>query len=215
MALMKSSQIPEDAVVLTEHEATEYVWSIVYNWEPVSDVWALRSGAVCLGVINAVSGAIMNRHYRNKLKLGTYGYFSSVIPLTLMPGSLTALFHRYIVSSDLLLLKNNHCPICYEVRSGAVQVGLGLVYPMILAPLTSLMLTNKYNTARIPEITQPKALLQLVRKMTRPFTGTLAVISIIQVVASSIITYFEVKNSLILHEKMLEIERKAVEKYGK
>lgn len=37
MALMKSKDIPEDAVTLDEMEATEYVWNIVSDWESISD----------------------------------------------------------------------------------------------------------------------------------------------------------------------------------
>lgn len=39
MSLMKSSQIPKDAVVLSENEATTYIWELVNDWESLSDTY--------------------------------------------------------------------------------------------------------------------------------------------------------------------------------
>lgn len=37
MALMKSKDIPEDAVEMTEVEASFYVWDLIEKWKPSSD----------------------------------------------------------------------------------------------------------------------------------------------------------------------------------
>lgn len=37
MALMKSKEVPKDAVAIDELEATEYVWNIVSDWDSLSD----------------------------------------------------------------------------------------------------------------------------------------------------------------------------------
>lgn len=37
MALMKSAEIPKDAVELSEIEATGYIWEIISEWETLSD----------------------------------------------------------------------------------------------------------------------------------------------------------------------------------
>ncbi|CAH0581100.1 unnamed protein product [Chrysodeixis includens] len=139
MALQKSQKVPKDAVELDELQATEYVWDLVTDWKPISDTWALRYASFALGGLNALCGLMINSHYRNKLKLGNYGFFASSLPITIMPGVLTAMFHRHMVSTDLLLMKNEACPMCYEIRSGALQLSMGLLYPLILAPASSLM----------------------------------------------------------------------------
>lgn len=36
---MRSSEIPKDAVVVNEIEASEYIWEIVYDWKNISDVY--------------------------------------------------------------------------------------------------------------------------------------------------------------------------------
>lgn len=42
----------------------------------------------------------------------------------------------------MLLMKDEACPICYEVRSLAIQCGLGIAYPMVLGPLSALMVNQ-------------------------------------------------------------------------
>ncbi|KOB75713.1 Uncharacterized protein OBRU01_07022 [Operophtera brumata] len=183
MALMKSTVVPDDAVSMTEMEATKYVWDLVGEWNSLSDTWALRYGSIFLGGLNALSGVIINRHYRNKLKLGTYGYISSVVPITVMPAMLTALFHRHL--------------------------GMGIGYPMVLGPASALLFANRYSTFRVPQLNEgPKKMFKFLQKITKPFNGSLAVIMVAQFIASSAVTYFEMKNNFSLRNKMLAIEEK-------
>ncbi|XP_037298087.1 LOW QUALITY PROTEIN: transmembrane protein 126A-like [Manduca sexta] len=210
MALMKSKEIPKGAVVIDEFEATVYAWDLVNNWKSVKDKWALEYGPFVLGGINALSGVLINSHYRGKLKLGNYGYFASVIPISVMPGIMTPALHRHLVSTDILLMKSA-CPICYEMRATAIQLGLGIAYPMVLAPLTGLMLASRYSTARMPSLFEgPRVVLKFVHKLTRPFTGTLTAIAIFQSVAAAILTHFEMKNNFTLRHKIEEIERRLI-----
>uniref|UniRef100_A0A2A4JG62 Transmembrane protein 126A n=1 Tax=Heliothis virescens TaxID=7102 RepID=A0A2A4JG62_HELVI len=209
MALMKAKEIPEDGVALDELEATEYVWNLVFDWETTSDTWALKYAPVALGGLNALCGVLINRHFRKKLNLGNYGYFASVVPITLMPAVLTALFHRQLISTDLLLMKNQGCPLCYEVRSAAVQCSLGTAYPMILAPTSALMFANRYSTYRVPNLNEGAAVIfKFLRKVTRPYNSTLTFMIVAQVLASSIFTYYEMVNNLTLRSKIMEIEAK-------
>ncbi|XP_013142537.1 PREDICTED: uncharacterized protein LOC106106500 [Papilio polytes] len=215
MALVKSKHIPEDAVVLSEMEATSYIWDIVNDWETFSDTWALRYSPAILGAINGICGLLINNHYRQKLKLGNYGYFSSVVPVTVMPGILTALFHRHVISTNMLLMKLDTCPICYEVRSGMTQIALGILYPMLLGPTSALMLANRYSTYRVPDLKEgPKAIFNFLRAKTRPFNATLTYMVAIQMVASSVLTYYEMRNTFSLQKKLVEIERKVLEEKG-
>ncbi|XP_026732778.1 uncharacterized protein LOC113497427 [Trichoplusia ni] len=209
MALQKSKTIPKDAVELDELQATEYVWNLVSDWESLSDTWALRSASFVLGGLNALCGIMINSHYRNKLKLGSYGFFASALPITIMPGILTAMFHRHLVSTELLLMKNEACPMCYEIRSGAVQLSMGLAYPLILAPASSLMLAQRYSTYRVPDLRLgPRTIFQFVRKLTRPYNNTLTVMAVAQLVTSSVLTYYEMRNNITLRIKMMDIEAK-------
>ncbi|XP_060803762.1 uncharacterized protein LOC106132349 [Amyelois transitella] len=210
MALMRSrNKIPKGAVVLNEEEAVNYSWKVVTEWESLWDTWALRYGPPILGGINAISGIIINNHYRTKLKLGSFGFYSSVIPVTVMPGLMTILFHRHLVTTNMLMLKTDTCPICYEIRSAAIQLGLGVGYPMLLAPTSAIMYANRFATYRIPYLTDgPKKVFQLLSKITKPLSGTLAIITVVQLVASSVVSYFEMKNNFTVRTKLMEIENK-------
>ncbi|KAJ0175410.1 hypothetical protein K1T71_008569 [Dendrolimus kikuchii] len=209
MALMKSNTVPKDAVVLSEAEAIKYIWDIIIEWDSLADTWALRYASGVLGGINAVSGVLINRHYRHKFRLGSFGYLASVIPLSLMPGMLTTLFHRHFVTTDMLLMKQEACPICLEVRSAAIQGVMGVVYPTILASSAGLMLAHRYSTYRIPDLMEgPKVMFNFVRRLTRPYSRSLATLGAFQLVASSVLTYYEMRNNLTIRKKLMEIEEK-------
>lgn len=45
------------------------------------------------------------------------------------------------------------------------------------------------------------------KKHTKSFTGTLGYIALIQMAASAFITYYEMKNTISLRHKMLEMEK--------
>ncbi|XP_045768611.1 uncharacterized protein LOC123869660 [Maniola jurtina] len=209
MALMKSSKIPKDAVILDEMEAAGYIWNMIADWEPLSDIWALRYGAVALGAVSSLSGLLINKHYRWRFKLGNYGYLSSTIPIVVMPGLLTLLFHKQLVTTNMLLMKNNACPICHEIKSGVLQLGFGIGYPMLLAPTSALMFANRYATYRVPHLTEGvKVMFKFLRVHTKSLTGTLAYIAALQLAASAVVTYFEMRNNITLRNKLAEIERK-------
>ncbi|XP_049868091.1 uncharacterized protein LOC126368229 [Pectinophora gossypiella] len=216
MALMRSSkEVPEDAVILDELEATSYMWDLVTDWANPKDTWALRYAPGVLGGISAVSGLLINNHYRTKLKLGTYGYMSSVIPISVMPALMTALFHRHVISTGMLLMKNEACPICYEVKSAAIQLALGVGYPLVLGPASALMFASRYGTYRVPNLAEgPKVMFQFLRKMTKPLSGTLAFLTVTHFVASSVLTYFEMRNNFAVRRKMIEIENRIIAEQG-
>lgn len=68
---------------------------------------------------------------------------------------------------------------------------------------------NRYSTFRVPQLNEgPKKMLKFLQKITKPFNGPLTVIMVAQFVASSAVTYFEMKNNFILRKKMLAIEQK-------
>lgn len=49
---------------------------------------------------------------------------------------------------------------------------------------------------------------KFLRKLTKPLSGTITTLSLIQVAASSIITYYELKNNIAFRNKLVNLERK-------
>ncbi|XP_041988370.1 uncharacterized protein LOC121739847 [Aricia agestis] len=207
MALKRSpGELPKDAVVITEEEAKNYVWEVIRNWESPSDIWALRHGATILGAINSVAGVLINRHYRWRFRLGSYGYMSSTIPIVVMPGILTTLLHRHLISSKIVV-NDQTCPVCFEVRSMAIQAGFGTFYPLVLGATSALMLANRYSTFRVPMLHEgPKTMFKFLKHHTVRLYPTLTCMLVAQLVASAAITYFQFENTLTLRKKLYELE---------
>lgn len=44
-----------------------------------------------------------------------------------------------LITTDMLLMKNNACPVCYEIKSSIIQIGMGIGYPMVLGPTSALL----------------------------------------------------------------------------
>lgn len=57
---------------------------------------AIKYGPGVLSGIGAISSFIINNHFRYKLKLGTYGRFSSYLSVVVTPALFTALFHTTV-----------------------------------------------------------------------------------------------------------------------
>lgn len=91
-----------------------------------------------MGAFGAVSGIIINNHYRNKLKLGNYGRLSSYLPIVVLPAIGSSIVHTTFIQPEFMLNKQP-CAICTQIKGGLVQASLAVAYPMVLAPLASFM----------------------------------------------------------------------------
>lgn len=58
--------------------------------------WSLKYGAGALGSLSAVTGVLINHHYRVKLRLGAFGAFSSYLPIVVLPALASTLYHRVV-----------------------------------------------------------------------------------------------------------------------
>lgn len=58
--------------------------------------WSLKYGAGILGSLSAVTGMFINHHYRGKLRLGTFGTFSTYLPIVVLPAMVSTLYHKVV-----------------------------------------------------------------------------------------------------------------------
>lgn len=98
----------------------------------------IRFGPGALGALGGVTGMLVNNHYRARLRLGRFGYVGSYVPIAVLPALVGAFFHRGIVQARILLEKDA-CPLCLQLRAGAMHAFFGVVYPTALAPLAGYM----------------------------------------------------------------------------
>ncbi|XP_018578643.1 uncharacterized protein LOC108916823 [Anoplophora glabripennis] len=209
MALEKKKvgEIPQDAVVLSKEQALKYHYAILNNWKSESDIFAYKYGSVFLGVSTMLVGGYINNHFRRKLKLFSYGRISSYLPICAAPATMCFFLHHEVVLKDLVLLQQNHCPICMEMKASAFQSLFGLALPLALAPITSLGLAQRYGTSSIPSILQePLEVFKLVRKFVNPIKNVLFGIFVGQALLGSAVTYFEAKSIYKVHSQLMELE---------
>ncbi|RZC39401.1 DUF1370 domain containing protein [Asbolus verrucosus] len=209
MALLrkKYSEIPSDAVVLSEDEALKYQTQILNKWKHSSDVLAYRYGGGVLGVSSFIAGFFINNYYRNKFKLLHYGRASSYLPMCVIPAAFSAVTHMEFVLKNVVLQKRDTCPVCLEMRASAIQAGLGCVFPIIMGPLNTLLLAQRYLTYDIPYVSkEPMKVLRLVKKMTQPVLNVWFGIFIGQALLASVVTHLEAKSVITVNKKLEMLE---------
>lgn len=118
MALKITNQkekLPADAVLLTEEQAIKYQTKLIDGWKENGEVyeikyffisifsylilifrWALRLGSGILGSVSVITSIYINNHFRYKLKLGSYGRFSTYMPIVVIPAIMTTLFNKTV-----------------------------------------------------------------------------------------------------------------------
>lgn len=96
-----------------------------------------------MAVCAAMGGIYINNHYRTKLRLGTYGRVTSYLPIVALPAITTTLIHSLIVQPDFMLQKER-CAMCIQLKGGLIHASLAVVYPMVLAPLASFMVSLSF-----------------------------------------------------------------------
>lgn len=109
----------------------------------------------------------------------------------------------------------SECPTCVQLRAAAFQVGLGVVYPTILAPMAACMFATRHFTYRLPSITEkPLEVLQLLRKFTKPIVPMLGSILVGQSLVTVYLTYKEQEQNLKVLIKMKKFEQQMEQELG-
>ncbi|CAG9823258.1 unnamed protein product [Phaedon cochleariae] len=214
MALQRKqlTEIPTDAVVLSELQATDYQMRILNNWTPQSDIFGYKYGTALLGAATMFTGMFINNFFRIKFKLLKYGWISSYLPMCIVPSTLSCLYHQQFVLRDVVLMKHDQCPICLQTRAAAFQAFLGCGLPVLLAPVTSLALVHKYNTYNMPYVTkEPLKVFKVLQSKFTPIKNTLFWIFLGQALLGSLVTYWETGSVHKVYSKLYAIEKQMEE----
>uniref|UniRef100_A0A182N066 Transmembrane protein 126A n=1 Tax=Anopheles dirus TaxID=7168 RepID=A0A182N066_9DIPT len=209
MALLhkKTSEIPQDAVRLTEDEAVRYFMKLVQGWESRSEVWPIVYTPGVLGASTVFAGFYINSYYRRVLKLGNYGRLSSYLPAVALPAIMATVFHTTFVTPAVVLRKEA-CPVCLQTRAAAIQGAFAVAYPMLLVPLSSFMFATRHFTYRLPSITEkPKDVLKLFRKLSGPIMMPITLMLAFNVGLAMFLTGKEFETVYKVNMRMYELER--------
>ncbi|EAA12082.4 uncharacterized protein LOC120905897 [Anopheles arabiensis] len=209
MALLhkKASEIPKDAVRLSEEEAVQYFLKLVQNWENRSEVWPIIYTPGVLGAGTVFTGFYINNYYRRVLKLGSYGRLSSYLPAVALPAIMATFFHTTFVLPDIVLNKEP-CPVCLQTRAALLQTGFGVAYPMLLVPLSSFMFATRHFTYRLPSIVEkPKEVLKLYRKLSGPIMLPITLMLAFSTALAIFLTGKEYETVYKVNIRLLQLER--------
>ncbi|XP_055525483.1 transmembrane protein 126A [Wyeomyia smithii] len=209
MALLHKTQseIPQDAVKLTEEQAVIYFTRLVEKWDNKWEIWPLEYTPGILGATTVVSSVYINHHFRTKLKLGTFGRLSSYVPAVILPAIMSTFFHKFFIVPRIIL-NRRQCPVCIQTRAGMIQAGFSTVYPMLLAPMSAFMFATRHFTFRLPSITeQPREVLKLYQKLSRPITMAVTIMLAFNMLLSMFLTSKEFESVHRINLKLMQIEK--------
>uniref|UniRef100_A0A6M2DRY1 Putative conserved plasma membrane protein n=1 Tax=Xenopsylla cheopis TaxID=163159 RepID=A0A6M2DRY1_XENCH len=208
MALRRcEGKTPKDGNYLTEDEALQYQWNLIWNWEEQKRIFPIRIGFGISGLSCGFAGMYFNNYFRQKLKLKNFGKMSSYIPNVILPTLGGSFFHWQLVTSDILLHKTE-CPLCVEIRAVAIQTVFGLIYPIILSTLAGIVNANNYLTYNVPSLRYPGQVLKLLWKFTKPLSTTIPIVFALQAISASIITVQEGKTLQYIEKELIKQELK-------
>ncbi|XP_042858813.1 transmembrane protein 126A-like [Penaeus japonicus] len=189
----------------SELQDLEEAHKLIRQWQPASDVFALKNYPYAISALGSCTAAYINAHYRKAVRLRHNAFVSSLIPVVVLPPLVGTLLHHHFVQRPLLLQKFQ-CPVCIEIRAGGIQLFAGFIYPMVLAPLAAFQFAARLYTYPLPEVSQPKALFREFIKMTSPIKSKLFLLAGIQLAAGMLWTHWEAHNLFTVISKLSHME---------
>ncbi|XP_050549120.1 uncharacterized protein LOC126910527 isoform X2 [Daktulosphaira vitifoliae] len=201
----RSEDIPPDAIRLSHNEVINYMKNIIEKWPKLSEIWALKYGNPILSSAVVISNVVILNFYRKKLKLRNYGRFTLFIPVVFLPSIIDQVLQNTFITRSIIL--QEECPTCITSRSISIQLGTGVIYPLIATIAGTYMFGSKMGTFNLKSVGRIERLQEFfihLRNTTHPFNNRLAIFSISHIVLSYTICYFQMKSFELLRLKLLE-----------
>lgn len=200
----KSEEIPKGAIRLSREEVEEYMTDLIRKWPNTMELWALKHGNPILSSAVVISNTVILNYYRQKLQLRNYGRFTLFLPIVLMPSIFTQMYQSSITTKSIILQED--CPICISTQSMFIQLGTGIVYPLLSTIGGTYMFASKMNTynlrSRGSGAVREFALHLM--KISRPLYNRLTAFVIGHVLLSYMITHYQMDNFEFLRIKMMQ-----------
>ncbi|XP_060853056.1 uncharacterized protein LOC132930950 [Rhopalosiphum padi] len=207
----KPEEIPKGAIRLTKEEVIEYMTDLIHKWPNTMELWALKHGNPILSSAVVISSSVILNFYRKKLQLRNYGRFTLFLPVVLIPSIFDQMYQTSITTRSIILQED--CPICINTQSMFIQLGTGVVYPLMSTIGGTYMFAQKMNTFSLgskgPDIIKEFA--QHVTKISRPLYNRLTVFVIGHVLLSYMISHYQMENFEFLRIKMLQQQNEDIE----
>ncbi|CAI6361487.1 unnamed protein product [Macrosiphum euphorbiae] len=207
----KPEEIPKGAIRLTRDEVQEYMTDLIRKWPNTMELWALKHGNPILSSAVVLSSSVILNFYRKKLQLRNYGRFTLFLPIVLAPSIFNQIYQNTVTTKSIILQED--CPICINTQSMFIQVGTGIVYPLMSTIGGTYMFASKMSTFSLkskgPDIVKEFAL--HVMKISRPLYNRLTAFVIGHVLLSYMISHYQMDNFEFLRIKMLQQQNEEIE----
>lgn len=128
--ITNQNEKPEDGKELRPDQVVNFYELVINTWKPQTEIWALAFGPKILGVAGGLSGWYGNIYFRKKLKLRNFGFFSTYLPNIALPFLIVSTFQSNVIMRDIYLNPYG-CSLCKGTQAAAIQLGLGLVQPLV------------------------------------------------------------------------------------
>ncbi|XP_022182253.1 uncharacterized protein LOC111042068 [Myzus persicae] len=207
----KPEEIPKGAIRLTRDEVQEYMTDLIHKWPNTMELWALKHGNPILSSAVVISSTVILNFYRKKLQLRNYGRFTLFLPIVLVPSIFNQIYQNSMTTKSIILQED--CPMCISTQSMFIQLGTGIVYPLMSTIGGTYMFADKMNTisfkSKRPEIVKEFALHAM--KISRPLYNRLTAFVIGHVLLSYMISHYQMDNFEFLRIKMLQQQNEEIE----
>lgn len=192
---------PPDAVLLTRDEALKHQLDLVTKWRPRRDVWALRYGPTISGIAASAGGVLLNAMFRKHFLLRNMGMIATSLPNIALPGILAIGASMTVL--DNVLLMDTRCVICTQMQGMLWQLGFGVVYPCIIAPLSCLGIAVRCCTYPVPDFkTGYRYILADIHKTFQKHSRTMAGLAAFQCVVAFAILHMQMRSVLKMQSKL-------------
>lgn len=184
----RKSEIPENAKHLTREEVLRYQWESIDNEKNRLKVWPFTIGTSLIAASSAVTGILFVNNFRRRFKLRGYSLLLTFLPGVIIPTGFSLLSNRLGVVDDILTGQFNHCSTCAHTRAMFIQTLAGLIYPLMMTPITTITAAKRHNTIAVPPMYPLKQLRINLPKLMRPLMPTFVMCSVVQVALTVYIT---------------------------
>lgn len=193
---------PSDSIEIRRDQVATFYEIVVDTWKPQKEIWALTYGPKILGVAGALSGWYGNLYFRKKLRLKNFGLFSTYLPNMALPFLLVSGFQTAYTQQNIYLDPYG-CSICKGTRAAAIQIGFGLLQPLVLVPASAFMFATRHFTYRMPSpIHNPKEFFIFYKKLYKPLRGPMTINVCLQIMLAFFITHMQENHFLYLQKEM-------------
>lgn len=207
--LKNYGEAPKDSVIIPRTEAANLVWDSVCDlgfWKSLP----YKGGYAALAFCTGLSSMMITGKLRKFFKVGKYGYFSTVIPAAYVPVIANFLLHKVSVAPPILL-QENICPTCLQVRSMGIQLATGIVFPFTSSYFITYMTATHLGTVVAPQIkllrlsSARAEMIDVFKKSTRKLVSPIIMYSIMHCTVACAIVMLQM---YMMDGTMQDVEKK-------